>query len=159
MYKQNQIKRTLSAPESIEIIRELLQDTENSTRTKLARRVCEEFEFTDTRGQIQISGCLKALRELETAGHFRLPAASKKPGSNAPRRLEHPVAPPINVPKEVGEVQDLQLTLVETKEELAIWNELMIEEQGPWWGGNYGTSLTPDMAGWAVLGLQLLHCN
>ena len=68
MYIQNQIKRTLSTPASIETIRDLLKDKELYNRTKLASRACEEFKFYDARGQVQISGCLKALRELESAG-------------------------------------------------------------------------------------------
>jgi len=59
MYIQNQIKRTISTPASREIIRKLLQDKEIKNRTKLAKRVCEEFNFYDTRGQAQISGCTK----------------------------------------------------------------------------------------------------
>ena len=128
MYIQNQIKRTISTPASREIIRELLQDKEIKNRTKLAKRVCEEFNFYDTRGQAQISGCTKALRELEKAGHITLPATSKKTGYGTPRRLDSPVPIPIGVPENAGDVQDLQLILVETKEELALWNELMIGE-------------------------------
>jgi len=128
MYIQNQIKRTISTPASREIIRELLQDKEIKNRTKLAKRVCEEFNFYDTRGQAQISGCTKALRELEKAGHITLPATSKKTGYGTPRRLDSPVPIPVGVPGNAGDVQDLQLILVETKEELALWNELMLGE-------------------------------
>jgi len=124
MYKQNQIKRTLSFPASIETIRGLLENKELNNRTQLAKRVCEKFKFSDTRGQVQISGCLKALRELEAAGHFSLPAASiqsgKKPGQKSLRRLASPLPPPVAVPAKAGEVQDLKLVLVDTKEKLLI---------------------------------------
>ena len=128
MHIQNQIKRTLSEPSNIEYIRNLLKSKETSHRTDLATRVCEQFEFHDTRGQVQISGCLKALRELESAGHFTLPAARKKPGPKSPRRLSSPLSLPINVPPKAGGVQDLKLVLVHTPEEMQIWNELMIGE-------------------------------
>jgi hypothetical protein len=87
MYRQNQIKRTLCEPSNIEYIRHLLRSEEIPHRTDLAARACEQFEFHDTRGQAQISGCLKALRELECAGHFTLPAARIKPGPKTPSRL------------------------------------------------------------------------
>jgi len=132
MEKQNQIKRTLALPASIETIRDLLENKELNNRTRLARRVCEEFKFYDTRDQVQISGCLKALRELEAAGHFSLPAVSMqsghKPGQKLPRRLASPLPPPVGVPAQAGDVEGLKLVLVDTDEQLLIWNELMITE-------------------------------
>jgi len=38
--------------------------------------LCEKLKFYDVRGQIQVSGCPKALRELEAAGHFVLPKST-----------------------------------------------------------------------------------
>jgi len=132
METQNQIKRTLSLPASIETVREMLTTPEITTRTKLAKRVCEEFSFYDTRGLHQISGCVKALRDLESAGSILLPAVSirsgRKPGDTAPRRLASPLPPPVEVPAQVGEIEDLKLVVVEREEELLIWNELMAGE-------------------------------
>src|SRR5665811_996532 len=126
MHIQNQIKRTLSEPSNVDHIRDLLKSEDISHRTDLATRVCEQLGFHDTRGQVQISGCLKALRELESAGHFILPAACKKPGPKSPRRLSSPLLPPVDVPLKAGDVQGLKLVWVQTPEEMQIWNELMI---------------------------------
>ena len=114
----------------MEYIRGLLEGKEILHRSELARLVCEQFRFHDARGQRQIAGCLKALRELEAAGHFVLPAASKKTGANphSPRRLSKPVAPPTDVPAEAGDVRELSLVLVQSTEQMRIWNELMIRE-------------------------------
>ncbi|MFT5350985.1 MAG: hypothetical protein ACI9MF_001804 [Gammaproteobacteria bacterium] len=128
MYRQNQIKRTLCEPSNIEYIRHLLRSEEIPHRTDLAARACEQFEFHDTRGQAQISGCLKALRELECAGHFTLPAARIKPGPKTPSRLSTPLLAPVDVPPKAGDVQGLKLVLVRTTEDMKVWNELMIEE-------------------------------
>ena len=98
MKTQNLIKRTLSEPASIECICGLLEGNQIVHRNKLAELVCEQFGFFDARGREQRSGCLKALRELEGAGHFVLPAARGKTGRSSPRRLCEPVAAPINVP-------------------------------------------------------------
>jgi len=70
MNTQNQIKRTLSEPTSIDYICGLLESNEILHRSELATQVCEQFVFYDARGQAQRSGCLKALRELEAAGQF-----------------------------------------------------------------------------------------
>ena len=128
MKTQNQIKRTLSVPVGIEYVRGLLGSNEIRHRNELAERVCRQFGFYDARGQAQRGGCVKALRELEAAGYFVLPAACGRTGSNSPRRLNKPVALPSEVPTQVGNVCGLTLVVVRTSEQMRIWNELMIEE-------------------------------
>ena len=87
MKLQNQIKRALSKPEAIEYVRLLLEEEEDFTRTGLAEVVCEEFGFQDPRGQNQLGGCLKGLRELEAKGWFQLPSPQMQKGGPVPRRL------------------------------------------------------------------------
>lgn len=129
MFIQNQIKRTLSTPANVEYIRHLLENEDILHRTDLATRVCKQFEFYDARGQIQISGCVKALRQLEKAGHIILPRVERREQARkSPRRLAEAVALPVEVPQEVGDVQDLRLVLVCSDEERRIWNELMLTE-------------------------------
>jgi len=128
MNLQTQIKRTLSQPASVGYVRELLDSNEFLHRNELAEALCEQFEFYDARGKAQRSGCVKALRELEAAGHFVLPAALSKTGRNSPRRLSEPLPPPTDVPEQAGDVQGLRLVLVSTAEQMRIWNEMMITE-------------------------------
>lgn len=128
MNTQNQIKRTLSTSTSIEYIKHLLGGNEVVHRTDLAKRVCAHFNFHDVRGEMQASGCLKALRELESLGHFDLPKAQHKGGRNIPRRLTKPVPLPVDVPSEVTAIKALELVMVQTAEQMRIWNELMIAE-------------------------------
>ena len=123
---QTQIKRTLSQPASVGYVRELLDGNEFLHRSELAEALCEQLEFYDARGELQRSGCLKALRELEAAGHFILPAALSKTGGNSPRRLSEPLPPPTDVPERAGDVQGLRLVLVSTTEQMRIWNEMRI---------------------------------
>jgi hypothetical protein len=52
MITQNQIKRTLSTPENIDTIRQLLANEDILHRTDVAIRVCEQFNFYDARGQL-----------------------------------------------------------------------------------------------------------
>jgi len=129
MKVQNQIKRALSRPESIEYVRGLLEEEEEFfTRSELAEAVCEEFGFQDPRGQNQLGGCLKALRELEAKGWFELPSPQMQKGGPAPRRLSAAVEEPKGVPAEVGDVAGLELILVEQESQMRLWNELMIGE-------------------------------
>ena len=65
MKTQNQIKRTLSRPAEIAYIRGLLEINPDFHRSDLAGAVCGRFGFYDARGCLQLSGCLKALRDLE----------------------------------------------------------------------------------------------
>src|SRR5680860_630324 len=128
MKTQNQIKRTLSEPGPIEYINQLLQRGQIATRTDVARRTCQQFRFHDVSGNLQISGCVKALRDVETAGHFILPKSQQKPVKKTPRRLTAPVPLPVEVPTDVTAIENLELVLVCTVDEMRLWNELMIEE-------------------------------
>jgi hypothetical protein len=127
---QNQIKRTLSTPEAVEYVNRLLEEREFFSRSELADFVCEQFGFQNPAGQNQLGGCLKALRELEAKGRFKLPPPriQNQKGGPTPRRLSEPVAEPEGVPDEVSAVGGLELILVEQEEQMRIWNELMIRE-------------------------------
>ena len=125
---QNQIKRTLQSSEHIAYLRGLLESNAISQRQDLAAHVCKRLGFHDARGQIQLGGCLKALRELEAAGHITLPPAHHKPGPSTPRRLAEPVELPREVPPEVTALQGLELIRVRGQAQMRTWNELMIRE-------------------------------
>ena len=94
MNLQNQIKRALSKPEAIEYIRQLLEEEDCFSRSDVAETVCAEFGFQDPRGQNQLGGCLKGLRELEAKGWFQLPPPEIQKGGPTPRRLSDRVAEP-----------------------------------------------------------------
>ncbi len=133
MQTQHQIKRTLSRPENVELICQLLLGGgEDLTRTALADDLCERLGFVNPRGEKQRITCLKALRDLERAGRFRLPAPTpanagprRKP---TPRRSGQPVPLPQDVPATVGAVQGLNLLLVSGHEQLRLWNDLVHDE-------------------------------
>ena len=130
MEVQSQIKRALCERNSIEIVRGLLSEDAHAYRSTFADAVCQRFGFLDARGRVQRSGCILALRELERAGHFVLPAASARgaKGARSARRLDAPVEDPQDVPGQAGEVRGLCLIKVDTLESMRIWNELMLCE-------------------------------
>ena len=63
MNLQNQIKRTLSKPKTIEYVSRLLEEGDFSSRSELAGFLCDQLRFYDPSGRPQRGGCLKALRE------------------------------------------------------------------------------------------------
>ena len=128
MIPQSQIKRTLSESSSIEYVRSLLENTKTNLRSQLAKKICDHFGFYDPSGQKQVSGCMKALRRLEDAGHYVLPEPTTIHRSGSPRRMSEPVPFPVNVPDRVDDLSELKLILVTSQEHLRIWNELMINE-------------------------------
>ncbi len=129
MKTQNQIKRTLSEQTSLLYLKDLLDRKTFRNRIEVAKEICRKFKFHDPNGQAQLSGCAKALRILDAAGHIKLPVSTRKASvKKSPQRLNTPVPIPIDVPSTVNEVQGLELTLVQTTDEKQIWNELMIEE-------------------------------
>ncbi|HTH14340.1 MAG TPA: IS4 family transposase [Spirochaetia bacterium] len=124
----SQIKGTLGQSESLGVIRQLLKEDAAPNRTALATRICSRFGFVDPRGRLQVATCLKALRDLEREGHFRLPRPSFAQGKPTPRRLAEAVPDPESVPAAAGDIQGLALVLVETRDQIGIWNEMMIRE-------------------------------
>jgi len=128
METQNQIKRTLAQPEAIAHIRSVLDGNDIMHRTMLADQLCEHYGFFDARGTPQRGTCLKALRELQEIGQIVLPAPLMRHGCGSPKRLLEPVAAPRAVPAQAGDVRGLQLIVVESVEQMRIWNEMMICE-------------------------------
>jgi hypothetical protein len=130
MDAQNEIKRTLKQETSIEVIRGLLAQQVHRSRSSVAESVCQHFGFFDARQRTQTAGCVKALRELERAGHFVLPAALDRGrvGAKSPRRLGEPVEAARDVPEQAKDVRGLTLIKVENLAQMRVWNELMIRE-------------------------------
>ena len=128
MKTQNQVKRILTQPEAILRIKSILDGSESIQRSGLADQLCKHYGFYDARNKPQRGSCLKALRELELRGHFTLPASLKVSGRASPRRLLEPVANPLDVPAKAGDVSGLTVVLVDTTEQMRIWNEMMIRE-------------------------------
>jgi hypothetical protein len=74
MKNTTSIKVTLSTPGNVTFITEWLSRNKGKTRTRLAREMCERLGLSDGKGALRISTPLKALRELEAGGYWKLPA-------------------------------------------------------------------------------------
>jgi len=123
------VQQILAQPQHTRLVRELLEPKAVSTRSALARELCQRLDLRDPNGDWRLATTLKALRDLEAQGFWTLPAATvPPPGAWNPTRLHQRVQPPTAVPACVEEVRGLQLIEVSTEEELKLWNELMIRE-------------------------------
>jgi len=125
---QHQVLRTLREPQALRRVEALVRESDLAHRSALAERVCVQFGFIDARGRPQRSTCLKALRELERAGHLTLPPPRTRPGVARPRRLGVALAPPREVPTELAKLRGLTLVCVDDDEHRRVWNELMARE-------------------------------
>lgn len=101
------------------------------SRTRLAVWVCRRWRLRDARGKLRVSSCLKALRDLEREGQWKLPSPVLGVVSHwRSRRHLGPVPAPKNVPEDLKQVQGLHLVLVDPEdgEGMRTWNELMARE-------------------------------
>lgn len=100
----------------------------DKSRRALGKIVCSQYTLTDPQGHPRLSGCMKALRVLESEGHFSLPKPQCASPVSGPRLLDSPVPPAVEIPWDIREIQDLELILVTSSEERAIWNTLIDAE-------------------------------
>lgn len=125
------IKERLSSPENVTLVTNWLAGNKDQTRTRLARDMCERLGWRDGKGALRMSSALKALRDLEAEGHWKLPAPLPRgSGQWSPRCLGHAVAAAQGVPGRAEQVEGLELIEVRADEEepFRIWNELMLKE-------------------------------
>lgn len=126
------IHERLASADAVALVKDWLKKNNGQNRTALARHVCEAFDLRDARGQLRVGGAQKALRELESAGYWRLPKARHGARKWQPRRLGRPVAEARGVPVRAEQVKGLYLEEVgaEQEELFRTWNEL-IEREHP----------------------------
>lgn len=126
---QNEIAGTLRSPSGIEAVQRVTAERSCSGRWEVARRVCESFDFRNRRGELQISSCLTSLRRLEKNGCVRLPPSRNSGGwKRSPQGCEQAPGAPVNVPDKAGDISELRLQLVQNKQDLHRWNELLLQE-------------------------------
>ena len=118
MRQQSQIQRTLGGAEGIARITTLLERERFSSRSDLGRRVCEEFDFRDRLGRLQLSGCLNALRVIEQrCDSIVLPVA----GTAVPR-AGRPSLLAESVPEHLSQVRRLRILVVGGPRRRRVWN-------------------------------------
>ena len=116
--------RTFTLDE-VESIRKISEDPWNSSRTDIARAVCEALHWVKRDGQPNFRSCSTALQRMEADGMIWLPLPTREPSHR--KRIwtaaSDPQAPIIG---SRGELKNLQLRVVQTRSpEAKLWHELM----------------------------------
>lgn len=117
--------RTFS-PEELELIQQISADFGSLGRTEISRTVCELLNWRRASGRLKNHECRLLLERLEGLGWVRLPQV-RPLGGRGPRRIElsshsEPQAERIG---SAGEFEPVQLAVVEGREELRRWRELL----------------------------------
>lgn len=128
MQTEFSIKQRLEQPETVKLVRTLLERDPQPTRTGLAKDLCRRLNWRDAKGDWQMATTAKALRDLEAQGWWTLPEPRTSKGPWHPTRLGKRVPAPTGVPSILSEIRGLRLVEVVGAEHLAIWNELMLRE-------------------------------
>ncbi len=125
------IKDVLSEPAKLAEVKRRLRTSGAPGRQQLAILQCRQFGFRNSKGKLQVTSCLAALRDLERERHFELPPSRNKiAGRRRPRRLSEPVPEPQGVPAAAGDIRRLRLIVVLPDDDQAMrtWNELIAGE-------------------------------
>ena len=130
---RGRMRNLLSTPQSIEFIRNELQENSKHTRHSLARKVCAQFDLRDSKNELRTCRCRLVLMDLSQSGKFILPGLSAR-GSRSKHsrmvRVGEPLPEAVGLEERVDRLSDLQIIRVERDdlEKRKIWNELMIRE-------------------------------
>jgi hypothetical protein len=126
-------KKVLSEADNLEWVRKSLAESSGHSLKSFCERVCRHFGFLNSRGEPQTGNCALALRALESKGLISLQSSLgyKSTGigrSHNPRCLDTPVPQPARLPKDAGEIKDLQIVQVETDAQNRLWNTVARDE-------------------------------
>lgn len=117
--------RTFSAAD-LALIREVAADCGPLGLTEIARTVCELLDWTRPTGRLKTHECRQWLARLHDRGLVSLPAL-RPTGPRGPRRIAWTTAsdaPPV-IAGHVRDLAPLQLTVVTTAADRALWTQLI----------------------------------
>jgi hypothetical protein len=111
----------------IERIRCIIAIAPGVDRAKLARQVCEVFDWRMRDGQLKQMACRVAMLRMQDDGLIQLPPSRAKPRSRISGADFTSAAsdPQPNLDISVSELKDLRLELVAKGKPLRLWNEFI----------------------------------
>ena len=111
----------------VALIREVVESCSGLSRKELAQTVCELVGWRGVSGRLKALECLLLLEELESAGALVLPV--KRQRRPVGSRMSVPVTslgePGREVKGEVGELEPIEVAVVETPEQALLFRELV----------------------------------
>jgi hypothetical protein len=112
--------------EDLQTITRIIQTARPHNRAEIARRVCEQLNWRNIRGELKTMSCRVALLRLHRSGTIQLPPPRNGNGNGQP--LSRQIwKPPSEQPLKcsVNDLYQPKLVLVQTKEHSALWNGLI----------------------------------
>lgn len=105
-------------------IRRIIAEEPPRSRAAISRQICEAFDWRRADGGLKEMSCRVALLRMETDGWIRLPAP-RNGNNNGRRYLRRTQAadPGAPVCAPAGELPDLRLELVVSRDDSHLWNE------------------------------------
>lgn len=114
------IEAILSQPESMEWIRQRAK-VAGLSRYRLAREVCERFQWRDSQGRLKEMSCRKRLGEWDRRGLIELPVKRRE----VPRELPLPGIDQAPIDATLAELGDIDVILVTRADDRRRWRTLM----------------------------------
>ena len=128
---KNLIKESLSAPATLEMIRNWLHEKAGQSLNAFSKFACKTLNFFDLTGEPQINECSESLKDLDKAGEIDLRSSLNYTPTTRTytlNYLDEKVPEPVGVPEKVDEIKELRLVRARSKEEKKTWNTLMRDE-------------------------------
>ena len=92
--------------------------------TELAQTLCENLNWMTARRSNKINSCLSALEKLDSMSYIKLPKKRQQKKRQS-KKIEHSeqTDPGTEIVRELGEISDIELILVNDKIDTKLWNE------------------------------------
>lgn len=114
--------------DELSLMREVVHDFTNLTRTELSKTLCELLDWKRPNGELKNHECRNFLEKLATQGFLRLPEKKKTRPTNLPSFKAKPIESAINLSDLTGNVGDyapLEIYQVKTKADLTLFQGLI----------------------------------
>ena len=116
----------LFTPEEIERIRQMIAAEPKPNRLQLSRMVCDELSWLRPDGRRKDMSCRVAMLRMERDGLVTLPPPQKGNGNGNTRpRLTAASDPQLPITQPAGALGELIFQPLDSKEDSALWNELI----------------------------------
>jgi hypothetical protein len=112
--------------QELEWMREMARDYAGLAVTEIARTVCELLEWKRANGRLKDQECRQLLEHLRDQGWLRLPPVQNS-GPRGPRHIQltEASAPQARVEGSAGNLEPLEMQLVESRDQSQLWTELI----------------------------------
>lgn len=106
-------------------VKRIIKENPLAHRLKLSQIICKEFGWVSANGRLKEMSCRAALLKLYRKGLIELPSPQRKNGNKSRIKITNISDPEFPIEKNLTELTDIKLNIVETKYETRLWNEFI----------------------------------